>query len=110
MAVQAMKIFRPDSNSTSGLNPLAGAGSSRMGSASKQPLGREAASDQVQLSSLSSHLASALDGSPALAAKVSELHAAVSNGQYHVDAYAVSGSIIQHRIEFGGTSYLALSR
>ena len=75
----------------------------------KQPVGPEAASDQVQLSNLSSYLASALDGSPAHVAKVGELGAAVSSGQYHVNADAVSGSIIQHSIEFGGASYLALS-
>jgi hypothetical protein len=73
MTAQAMKISRPDSKSTSGLNPLAGIGP-RTGSAMKQPVGPEAASDQ-----------------------------------YHVNADAVSGSIIQHSIEFGGASYLALS-
>jgi flagellar biosynthesis anti-sigma factor FlgM len=65
--------------------------------------------DRVQLSSLSNYLASALSGSPAHVAKISELETAVSEGQYHVDAYTVSGNIIQHGIEFGASGYLGLS-
>ena len=30
----------------------------------------------------------------------------MSSEQYQVDAYVVSGSIIQHSIEFGGARYL----
>jgi hypothetical protein len=41
-------------------------------------------------------------------AKVSKLSAAVSAGQYQADAYAVSGSIIQHSIEFGAANYLTV--
>ena len=81
---------------------MASVGPSKTDSASKQPVGQKAASDQVQLSSLGRYLAAALDGSAALVAKLSELQSAVSSGQYRVDAYAVSGSIIQHRIQFGG--------
>jgi anti-sigma28 factor (negative regulator of flagellin synthesis) len=62
----------------------------------------------VQLSELSKFLASALEGSPAHVAKVSELATAVSDGRYRVDPQAISGSIIQHAIEFGGASYLAV--
>lgn len=67
------------------------------------------ASDHVQLSILSDYLASALQGSPANVAKLRALSATVSSGQYLVDAYAVSGSLIQHAIEFGGSVCLALN-
>ncbi len=58
--------------------------------------------------SLRSYTASALSGSSAHVAKVSKLSAAVSAGKYHVDAYAISGSIIQHSIEFGAANYLTV--
>jgi anti-sigma28 factor (negative regulator of flagellin synthesis) len=69
-------------------------------------------SDRAQLSALSGILASALEASPAHVAKVSELGAAVSSGQYRVDASAVSGSIIEHilgqnGLAFGGSGLLA---
>jgi flagellar biosynthesis anti-sigma factor FlgM len=102
-----MKISRSDPKTTAALNPSADvvpAGSA----APSKPGQQAAASDRVQLSSLNGHLASALSGSPAHAAKLSELDAALSSGQYHMDAYAVSGSLIQHSIEFGATGYLAL--
>jgi anti-sigma28 factor (negative regulator of flagellin synthesis) len=66
-------------------------------------------SEHAQLSILSAYLDSALAGSPANVAKVRELSATVSSGQYHVDAYAVSGSLIQHGIEFGDAVCLALN-
>jgi flagellar biosynthesis anti-sigma factor FlgM len=109
MAAQAMKISSSDSKSTAGLDQAAGVRPAGESSASKQPLGQKAASDQVQLSRLSSYLASALNGSPEHLAKVSELSAAVASGQYNVDAYAVSGSIIQHSIEFGGGANFTVS-
>jgi anti-sigma28 factor (negative regulator of flagellin synthesis) len=98
-----MKILRP--NSSSGLFAVGASGS---GSFAKLPEAH-AASDQAQLSSLSSYLASALNGSVSQVAKVNQLSADVSRGRYQVDAYAVGGSIIQHSIEFGGTGYLGLS-
>jgi flagellar biosynthesis anti-sigma factor FlgM len=101
-----MKINPPNSKAPSGSDQTAGVGAAAAGgSASKQLLTPKAASDQVQLSNMSSYLAAALAGSPAQVAKVSELSAAVSSGQYQVDAFAVSGSIIQHSIEFGGSTY-----
>jgi flagellar biosynthesis anti-sigma factor FlgM len=100
-----MKISGVDSKTTAGLDRSTGVGAPGAGAASNQAAGQATASDQVQLSSLSKYLASALSGSPAHVAKVSELSAAVSNGQYQVDAQAVGGSIIQHSIEFGGASY-----
>ncbi len=72
-----------------------------------QPVSRP--TDRAQLSNLSSYLASALSGSVAHVAKLAKLAAAVSSGQYQVDSYAVSGSIIQHAIEFGGSAFWVLS-
>lgn len=105
-----MNISRPDTKPTDVSNAASSAGVKATGFSSKVPTGAEASpSDHVQLSSLSSFLASALEGSPAHTAKVSELGAAVSSGRYQVDAWAVSGSLIQHSIEFGASSYLGLN-
>lgn len=103
-----MKISRPGPKPVSGLDRSVGISTAWEGSADSQPLGQTGASDQAQLSSLSSYLASALGGSPAHVAKISELGAAVSSHWYQVDPYVVSGSIIQHSIEFGVASYLAV--
>jgi hypothetical protein len=62
-----------------------------------------------QLTNLKNYLDSALEGSPAHRAKISDLEAAVKKGAYQADAYAVSGCIIQHRVEFGSTAYLPLT-
>jgi anti-sigma28 factor (negative regulator of flagellin synthesis) len=103
-----MKISRSDSNSASGLGRSSGVGFLGAAPAPKRPAVQKA-SDQAQVSNLSRYLASALDGSPAHLSKMGELGAAVSNGRYRVDAYAVSGSIIQHGIEFGGARYSAMT-
>jgi flagellar biosynthesis anti-sigma factor FlgM len=108
MKILQMKISGPDPKSTSGLNPSPGVGAGA-GSASKPSAWQSVATDEAQFSSLSSYLSSALSGSPTHLAKVSELGAAVSTGQYDVDSSAVSGSLIQHSIEFGGARYSALS-
>lgn len=67
-----------------------------------------APTDRTQLANLSSYLTSALSGSAAHVAKLANLAAAVSSGQYQIDSYAVSGSIIEHGIQFGGSAYWAL--
>ncbi|MGB6944008.1 MAG: flagellar biosynthesis anti-sigma factor FlgM [Bryobacteraceae bacterium] len=104
-----MKISGSNPKSTSGLGRSAAAGPAGPGTVPTQRAGQTQVSDRAQISSLGSYLASALNGSPAHVAKVNELGAAVSNGRYQVDAHAVSGSIIQHSIEFGGASYLSLN-
>lgn len=104
-----MKIPRPNSISSTAPQGLSAVGASGSGSSAKQPEAQIAVSDRAQLSSLSSYLASALNGTPSQAAKVNQLSADVSRGRYQVDAHTVSGSIIQHSIEFGGTSYLGLN-
>jgi anti-sigma28 factor (negative regulator of flagellin synthesis) len=101
-----MKIPGSDSTiSQFGLVRSPTVGSNDAGSAIQQPAGGASPSDQEQISSLGRFLATALSGSPVHLAKVSELSAAVSSGKYHVDAYAVSASIIQNTIEFGGAGY-----
>jgi hypothetical protein len=102
-----MKISLPDSKSTPGPDGSAGVGPA--GAGAKQQPAQAAPNDRAQLSNLSSYLASALAGSPAHVAKLSELGTAVSSEQYKVDAYVVSGSIIQHGIEFGGAHYPAVT-
>ena|SRR5579863_5042133 len=104
-----MKISRSDTNATSGFSSSIGVGPAGADSASKKQVQATTASDRAQLSTLSSHLASALSGSMTHLAKLAELSSSVSNEQYHVEADVVSGSIIQHSIEFGGGGYLALS-
>lgn len=98
-----MKISLPDPKSISGPDRSAGVGPA--GAGAKPPVAQETPSDQAQLSNLTSYLTSALIGSPAHVAKLSELGTAVLSEQYKVDAYVVSGSIIQHGIEFGGANY-----
>jgi len=104
-----MKIPRPNSSSSPAPQAPYAAGASGSGSSAKQSEAQIAVSDQAQLSSLSSYLVSAGNGSPSQVEKVNQLSADVLRGRYQVDAYAVSASIIQHSIEFGGTSYLGLS-
>jgi anti-sigma28 factor (negative regulator of flagellin synthesis) len=99
-----MNIPPSDSKSTFGVGRSAGVGVNRLSAASKPATGQETVSDQVRLSSLSSFLTSALSGSPERLEKLNALGGAVSSGQYQVDANTVSGSIIQHNIEFGGAS------
>jgi len=105
-----MNISRLDSKSIADLQQPAGVDPAGLSGASQQPATQNAASDQVQLTSMSHYLAAALNGSPAQVAKVSELSTAVASGEYRVDAYAVSGSLIQHAIEFGGGGYPAVTR
>lgn len=90
-------------------NSLAPSGRSREAAAARPGNSTEAdskaggsPSDRAQLSKLSGYLSAALSGSASHNAKVSALGAAVSNGDYSVDASAVSESIIQHRLLFGG--------
>jgi anti-sigma28 factor (negative regulator of flagellin synthesis) len=102
-----MRVSRPNpepnpvSNSTAALRPAAA-------NQVAEPVS-STPTDRAQLTNLSSYLASALSGSAAHVAKLAKLAAAVSSGQYQVDSQAVSGSIVQHAIEFGRSAYWALS-
>lgn len=102
-----MKISRSDSNPN--ITKVPAASAVGPGSAPNVIPAQEAPTDQVQLSALSGYLAAALSGPPEHAAKVAGLTSAVSTGQYHVDSFTVSGSIIQHSIEFGGSAYRGLN-
>jgi flagellar biosynthesis anti-sigma factor FlgM len=104
-----MKISSSDPNNTPPLSSTTPAVSGNASSFAQRLVASGAPTDSVQLSQLSSYLASALSGSPAQVAKLSELGTAVSTGQYHVDADALSGSLIQHSIEFGGSGYSGLT-
>lgn len=64
------------------------------------------ASDRVQLSNLGAYLAAARSDSPAHAAKLSSLTAAVSSDAYQVDPAAVSAGIIQDSLQFSGANWL----
>lgn len=104
-----MKIPSPDNNPTSSLGQSPATVGSGMSSASKQPVGEQpissTTSDAVQLSSMGRYLAAAITGSPAHLQKLSDLQAAIETGQFQVDAYRVSGSIIQHSLASAGGSY-----
>jgi anti-sigma28 factor (negative regulator of flagellin synthesis) len=63
--------------------------------ASRSPGMKPLANDQAQLTNLSAYLASAQSNSPARLERLTHLSAAVSNGQYHVDAGVVSNRIIE---------------
>ncbi len=54
------------------------------------------ASDQVQLSSLSSQLSSMQSGSPERTGRVNQLAAAVSSGTYSVDSKTVGAAILRY--------------
>lgn len=102
-----MNISRPNGESNRVWNSTA-----PVQSAALNPLPKPVSStptDRAQLSNLSIYLTSALSGSGAQVAKLAKFAGAVSSGQYQVDSDAVSGSIIQHTIEFGGSAYWALS-
>lgn len=61
----------------------------------RNPNTKKAASDQVQLTNLSSSLSAAQSNSPQRLARLEHLAAAVSRGDYQVDASQVSHSIIE---------------
>lgn len=106
-----MNIFRSGPNSTSASNPSSGIAPQAATPAPSSSTEQNGTSDEVRLSHMLGSLISALQGSPARmpeqAKKISALSAAVASGRYRVDPYVVSGSIIQHSIRYGGTSYLA---
>jgi anti-sigma28 factor (negative regulator of flagellin synthesis) len=104
-----MRISRPDAKSSAGINPAARVRTSGANGSSQNVEAQQSNTDQVALSNLSNYLASAYSGSPEHLARVTELGDAVSSLQYQVDSFAVSGSIIQHSIEFGQPAFLAVS-
>lgn len=93
-----MKISDPSSRLLSG----AGAAAERGGGGRPAgPAGHSVASDQIQLSQLSAQLSQS--GSAEHIAKLSHLTAAVTKGQYGVDAGVLSADIIQYSLALGST-------
>jgi len=81
---------------------LSGVGGAQQLTTSTAPLrgrgGAGSQEDQVQLSSLGSALGAQQPNSADQTAKVNQLTAAVGSGAYQVNAYALSGSIIESSI------------
>jgi hypothetical protein len=100
----AMTISPTSPESTAGVNPAPG-----VGPANPASFPPSSPPDKAQISSLASYLFAAVNSSSAQVAKLNELNADVAREEYQPDALAVSGSIIQHSIEFGAGGYFALS-
>jgi anti-sigma28 factor (negative regulator of flagellin synthesis) len=95
-----MKVTKTNNESIAG---LAGALNAAPGRPDNSAAGSTAqATDQLQISNLSTYLAAATSGSPAHVAKLSALGTAVASGQYQVDPGGVSNGLIQHTLLFGG--------
>lgn len=60
-------------------------------------------------SGFSRYFASAMSGTPAHEKQVGHLTGAIVSGEYQVDPFAVSDSILQHAMEFGRSSYAGLT-
>lgn len=70
------------------------------------PTGQAFSPDEVQLSNLSASLAAAQSNSQAWIGKISHLTAAVAADSYHIQAQAVSASIIDEGLRFSNLSRL----
>ncbi len=96
-----MKVTQTNNKSIAGLARAFGPAPGRPGNLTAGSAGADA-SDQLQISNLSTYLAAAMSGSPAHVAKLSALGTAVASGQYKVDSGVVSEGLIQHSLLFGG--------
>ena len=101
-----MKISDPHGIAVSGLGQSSAMVPANASGRSAPAARQSSASDQVQLSNLSEHLSAAVADSAGRMKKLSSLAAAVLSGGYHVDAGAVSESIIRYSLQFGGGNYL----
>ena len=88
-----MKVNDPNGTGIGGLAPSQDLGTTRPSSFARG--GRFQRSDQVQLSNLSSALYATQTDSPEHTAKLAQLSAVVSTGNYQIDGHALSGSIIR---------------
>jgi anti-sigma28 factor (negative regulator of flagellin synthesis) len=98
--ILSMKVTKTNNESIAGLARALGAAPARPDNSTASSTPPE--SDYLQISNLSTYLAAATSGSPALAAKLSALGTAVTSGQYKVDAGVVSEGLIQHSLLFSG--------
>lgn len=89
------------------INDTSGSGVSGLGKAqeltstgfsTKTKANRSGQDDEVSLSNLSNALSSLQTDSPHQAGRLTQLSASVASGSYQVDAYRLSGSIIQASI------------
>lgn len=85
-----------DSNNASAAGAAAPAGIQPPSSGPKPAAGASSSLDQVQLSSLSSHLGALQTDSEQRSAKVDQIAAMVSGGSYSVDSNAVSAAMVAH--------------
>ena len=88
-----MKVNDPNGTGIGGLAPSQDLGSTRVSSQARG--GRFQQRDQVQLSKLSNALYATQTDSPEHTAKLAQLSAVVRTGNYQIDGYALSGSIIR---------------
>jgi anti-sigma28 factor (negative regulator of flagellin synthesis) len=96
-----MKITQTNNKSIAGSARVLSAAPAGAGNGAARSAAVEA-SDQSQISNLSTYLAAAMSGSPTLVAKLSALGTAVASGQYKVDSSVLSEGIIQHSLLFSG--------
>lgn len=85
-----------DSNNAAISGPAASAAIQPPTSGPKSGAGPTAPSDQVQLSSLGTHLGALQTDSQQRSAKVDQLAAMVGDGSYSVDSNAVSAAMVAH--------------
>lgn len=93
-----MKITNPQTKISAGLDKTAAVTPAATASlpAQNEPGG---APDGVQLSNLGRYLGSASNRSPAHIEKLTALSGAISAGQYNVDPFTISGSLIQYSLQ-----------
>lgn len=95
-----MKISNPQTNISAGVEKTTSAFSGTSSSVAQNAT--SASPDGVQLSSLGQYFAAANNISQSHVEKLSALGGAISAGQYNVDAFTVSGSLIQYSMQAHG--------
>ncbi len=98
---EQMKIENPLSPqvSTGATSQTGGVTQSQGGTNGRR--GIDGASDQVQLSNLSSALRGLLNEDPDRAAQVERIGSVVQSGNYQIDSHQLGRSILQDSIEYG---------
>jgi hypothetical protein len=98
-----MRINDPNNTPISGAGQTSGVTSNDKARI-PQPAKGSPSSDQAQLSTLSTYLASVQSDSPARLGRLSDLAGVVSSGGYQVAANLVSGRIIEDSLQSGAGS------
>ncbi len=94
-----MKIHDTNSSGIGGLTNAEMGHSSRTGNSNQS---RNGATDQIQLSALSSSLKAGDVQSSAQNQRVEQLRAAVASGTYQVDSHTLSGSMLRAHTAWAG--------